>query len=89
MATCRAVDPSNPRKVYATSFYDGRVVSLAGVNVSADGGDTWVHPASAGPPTGFCADSSRAQNPSAFGIAIERARPSRVLVGTNCGLMAT
>ncbi len=84
-----AVDPSNPRKVYATSFYDGRVVSLAGINVSADGGNTWVHPPSAAPPPGFCADSSRAQNPSAFGIAIDRARPSRVLVGTNCGLMAS
>lgn len=90
MATWQvAVDPSNLRKVYATSFYDGRVASLAGVNVSADGGNTWVHPASAAPPAGFCADSSRAQNPSAFGIAIDRARPSRVLVGTNCGLMAS
>jgi hypothetical protein len=90
MATWQvAVDPSNSSKVYATSFYDGRVVSLAGVNVSADGGDTWVHPASAAPAAGYCADSSRAQNPSAFGIAIDRAQPGRVLVGTNCGLIAS
>ena len=90
MATWQvAVDPSNRNGVYATSFYDGRVVSLAGINVSTDGGNTWVHPPSAAPPPGFCADSSRAQNPSAFGIAIDRARPSHVLVGTNCGLMAS
>ncbi len=90
MATWQvAVDPSNARRVYATSFYDGRVASLAGINVSADGGSTWVHPASAAPPAGACADSSRARNPSAFGIAINRARPAQVMVGTNCGLMAS
>jgi photosystem II stability/assembly factor-like uncharacterized protein len=90
MATWQvAVDPSNPRKVYATSFYDGRLVSLAGVNVSADGGNTWVHPASAAPPAGFCDGSSRAENPSAFGIAIDRTQPRHVLVGTNCGLIAS
>jgi hypothetical protein len=90
MATWQvAVDPSNPRKVYATSFYDGRVNSIAGINVSADGGTTWVHPASAAPPVGLCADSTRVQNPSAFGIAIDRAQPRHVLVGTNCGLIAS
>lgn len=90
MATWQvAVDPSNPLKVYATSFYDGRVSSLAGINVSADGGRTWVHPASAAPPEGFCDGRSRADDPSAFGIAIDRARPSHVLVGTNCGLIAS
>ncbi len=90
MATWQvAVDPTNPRKVYATSFYDGRVRSLAGINVSRDGGSTWVHPASAAPPPGLCADSTRAQNPSAFGIAIDPAAPAHVLVGTNCGLIAS
>jgi len=90
MATWQvAVDPSNPMKVYATSFYDGRVASLAGINVSADGGETWVHPASAAPPQGFCADTTRAANPSAFGIAINSARPAQVLVGTNCGVIAS
>lgn len=48
------VDPSNPNRVYATSFYDGRVNSLAGINVSTDGGTTWSHPVTATPPANFC-----------------------------------
>ena len=44
------VDPSNSNRVFATSFYDGRVNSLAGINVSTNGGTTWTHPATATPP---------------------------------------
>ncbi|MES2179370.1 MAG: hypothetical protein V4550_16040 [Gemmatimonadota bacterium] len=87
MATWQvAVDPTNPRRVYATSFFDGRTKSLAGINVSTDGGATWVHPKVSTPAPGFCDSLSREQNPSAFGIAIDKSNPARVLIGTNCGL---
>ena len=48
------VDPTNSNRIYATSFYDGRVDSRAGINVSTDGGATWTRPASATPPANFC-----------------------------------
>lgn len=81
-----AVDPAHANRVYATSFYDGRVNSIAGINVSTDGGITWTHPATATPPAGFCVDAARRDNPSAFGIAIDPANTNNVYVGTNCGL---
>ena len=91
-----AVDPTDPNKVYATSFYDGRVNSLAGINVSTDGGATWTHPVTAVPPLNFCrpepnviADPNgiiRRNEPSAFGISIDPDNPQNVYVGTNCGL---
>lgn len=80
------VDPANTNRVYATSFYDGRVASLAGINVSTDGGNTWVHPATATPAAGFCLGANRRDNPSAFGIAIDPANSNRVWIGTNCGV---
>lgn len=80
------VDPSDANRVYATSFYDGRLNSLAGINVSTDGGVTWIHPATATPPAGFCADAARRDEPSAFGISIDPANPRNVYIGTNCGL---
>ena len=79
------VDPNDINRVYATSFYDGKVNSLAGINVSADGGNTWTHPSTATPPLNFCLDSSRRDEPSAFGIAVDP-ETSYVYVGTNCGL---
>ena len=82
-----AIDPTNAKRVYATSFYDGRVRSLAGINVSVDGGRSWTHPATSVPAPGSCADSDRVRNPSAFGIAIARHDPRQVVVGTNCGLI--
>ena len=80
------VDPTNSNRVYATSFYDGRVNSRSGINVSTDGGDTWTHPASATPPSNFCASNTRHDELAAFGIAIDPATASHVFVGTNCGL---
>ena len=44
------VDPSNANRVYATSFYDGRVNTLAGINLSNNGGITWNRPETALPP---------------------------------------
>ena len=80
------VDPSQTNRVYATSFFDGRVNSLAGINVSTDSGVTWAKPQTATPPdNGFCTESRRSQ-PSAFGISIDPDNPSNVYIGTNCGL---
>ena len=79
------VDPVNTQTVYATSFYDGRVNSLAGINVSYDGGMTWIRPASATPPPGLCSEIRRTE-PSAFGIAIRPDAPENVFIGTNCGV---
>lgn len=81
-----AVDPSDFNRVYATSFYDGKVASSAGINISDDGGMTWTHPPSVTPPVGFCANPARRTEPSAFGISIDPDTPQNVYVGTNCGL---
>jgi uncharacterized repeat protein (TIGR01451 family) len=75
--------------VYATSFFDGRVDSVAGLQVSKDGGSTWSAPlspnaASAAPAPPEC-DPLRAAQPSGFGIAL-RPGTTEVLVGTNCGI---
>lgn len=80
------VDPQNSNRVYATSFYDGRLDSRSGINVSTDGGVTWVRPATATPPAGFCLVSTWRAEPAAFGISIDPADPNDVYVGTNCGL---
>ena len=44
------VDPSNNNRVYATSWYDGRVNSLAGIQVSTNAGASWTKPATSTPP---------------------------------------
>jgi photosystem II stability/assembly factor-like uncharacterized protein len=80
------VDPSNSKRIYATSFYDGRVNSLAGINVSTDGGITWTHPATAMPNVGFCQNGNCRTQPSAFGICIDPDNNKNVYIGTNCGL---
>ena len=64
-----AVLPQRPQTVIATSFYDGRVASQAGINVSNDGGATWTKPATSTPPAGFSVPARR-DEPSAFGISI-------------------
>ena len=78
--------PANPNSVIATSLYDGRVVSLAGINMSSDGGITWTKPPSATPPNGFCASLINFNEPAAFGIAFDPDTPTHVFVGTDCGL---
>ncbi len=80
------VDPGNRNRVYATSFYDGRVTSKAGISVSTNAGVTWTKPATATPPVGFCISAVRRNEPSAFGIAIDPDNSRNVYVGTNCGL---
>ena len=80
------VDPTNSNRVYATSFFDGRTASVAGINVSTNAGASWTHPPSATPPANFCLGEARRTEPSAFGIAVDPADPNDVYVGTNCGL---
>jgi hypothetical protein len=94
------VDPSNTNTLYATSFYDGRVNPLSGIQVSYNAGSTWAHPATAQPnnpasegtpedntpqATFSCATARRAE-PSAFGIGIRPDAPQNVFIGTNCGV---
>jgi photosystem II stability/assembly factor-like uncharacterized protein len=78
--------PANPNLVIATSLYDGRVNSLAGINISRDGGVTWSKPLSTRPPSGFCSNSPNVNEPSAFGIAFDPQNAAHIFVGTNCGL---
>jgi photosystem II stability/assembly factor-like uncharacterized protein len=80
------VSPADVNRVVATSFYDGRVTSRAGINVSTDAGATWAKPATATPPAGFCRSADRRDEPSAFGIAFDPANAKNVYAGTNCGL---
>ena len=94
------VDPANTSTIYATSFYDGRVNPLSGIEVSYDSGTTWVHPFTAQPndatmegttgdntpQAGFSCKESRRTEPSAFGIGVRPDAPNNVFVGTNCGV---
>ena len=88
------VNPADQNTIYATSFYDGRVNSLSGIEVSPDAGITWAKPATASPITGpggntdpgYICDADRIDEPSAFGIAIDPGAPQNVFVGNNCGL---
>jgi hypothetical protein len=80
------VNPDNPDRVYATSFYDGKTASVSGIGLSTDGGATWVHPATATPPAGFCAAAAAPDEPTAYGISIDPERPWEVYIATNCGL---
>ena len=81
-----AVDPSNERRIYATSFYDGRVQSRAGISVSNDAGTTWVHPPTATAPGPPYTSTVRRDEPAAFGIGIDPDAPQNVYIGTNTGL---
>jgi hypothetical protein len=94
------VDPGNTNRVYATSFYDGRVVPLSGIQVSTDAGNTWARPLTAypdpalegtandnTPQAGFdCNNADDRTEPSALGIAIRPDAANNVFVGTNCGM---
>jgi photosystem II stability/assembly factor-like uncharacterized protein len=81
------IDPTARDHWYATSFFDGRVKSEAGVNVSLDGGRSWTHPPSSVPSATDCANPVTAREPSGFGIALAPDAPASVAVGTNCGLL--
>ncbi len=80
------VDPSNTNRVYATSFYDGRVNSQSGIQVSTDAGVTWAHPASATPGQAVNCPAIAKSELSAFGIGIQPGASQNVFIGTNCGV---
>ncbi len=83
------IDPATPSRVYATSFFDGKIDSRSGINVSTDGGATWIHPPTADPPTGFCLLSDDETERDGFGIAIDPLDPANIYAGTSCGLAAS
>ncbi|MDX2503301.1 MAG: sialidase family protein [Gammaproteobacteria bacterium] len=72
--------------LYASSLYDGRVNSVAGINVSYDGGASWTKPLTATPAPGSCAEATAISEPSATGISVDPNNPAAVNAGTNCGL---
>ncbi len=80
------IDPATPTRIYATSFFDGKVASTAGINVSNDGGITWAQPATAVPPSGFCSNSTDEDERAAHGIAMDPTNSANVFIGTSCGL---
>jgi hypothetical protein len=96
------VDPSNANCVYATSFYDGRIDPISGIQVSNDGGASWSHPLTSDPDPAleggpndntpqatYNAANSRRTEPSAFGIGIRRDAANNVAIGTNSGVAIT
>jgi len=80
------VDPGNSNRVVATSWYDGRVNSLAGIQMSTNGGTSWTRPASATPPAAYnCAAISKSE-PTAFGVRFRPDASATIVAGTNCGV---
>ena len=80
------VDPGNTGNMYATSWFDGRLNSVAGIQVSHDGGVTWTHPSTATPPPGYSCSATAKAEPTAFGIAVRPDATQNVAIGTNCGV---
>src|SRR5262245_49919469 len=89
------VAPNNVNRVFATSFYDGWVNSVSGIQVSNDAGATWVNPATAHvnpggldntPQTNYAASATQIQELSAYGISVRPDAPNNVFVGTSAGL---
>ena len=80
------VDPSNNQRVYATSFFDGRVNPNSGIDISNDTGATWTAVSIPTLNKLNCATAARKTQPSAWQIAINPNNTSAVFVGTSCGL---
>jgi hypothetical protein len=83
------VDPSNSQRVYATSFYDGRVNPQSGISISNDAGNTWTAVNIPALNRLNCTIPQASAQPSAWQIAINPNIPSTVFVGTSCGLART
>lgn len=79
------VDPGNTDRVYATSWYDGRVNSLSGISVSTDAGANWTKSAASNPPAGWSCNNP-VDEPTAYGISIAPDDSAVVGIGTSCGL---
>ena len=80
------VDPTNNLRVYATSFFDGRVTSQAGISVSNNAGASWTAVNITALNTLNCVQPVRKTQPSGWQIAINPSVPGNVFVGTSCGL---
>ena len=83
------VDPRDNQRVYATSFFDGRVNPQSGIGISTDAGATWQAVNIPASNTLTCAVAQRKNEPSAWQIAISPVDTRIVFVGTNCGLART
>ena len=79
-------NPSNASVLVATSLFDGKTTSDAGINVSRDGGVTWSVPASARPAAADCQLAVDRAEPAAYGIAFDPNDSNDIYVGTSCGL---
>jgi hypothetical protein len=80
------VDPSNNNRVYATSFFDGRVTPASGINISDDAGTTWRAVNIPALNTLNCLQTRARNEPSGWQIAINPTNTRTVFAGTNCGL---
>src|SRR3954447_17399098 len=80
------VDPNNNSRVYATSFFDGRVQPFSGINISDDAGTTWRAVNIVGLNTLNCLLPRARNAPSGWQIAINASVTRTVFAGTNCGL---
>jgi hypothetical protein len=80
------VDPGNNQRVYATSFFDGRVNPQSGISISDDAGTTWRAVNIPVLNTLNCFANNAAAQPAAWQIAINPSNSAFVFVGTSCGL---
>jgi hypothetical protein len=84
------VDPRNRRRVYATSFFDGRAINpQSGISISDDAGNTWTAVNIPTLNTLNCRKAQRKTEPAGWQIAINPNNTQIVFVGTNCGLART
>jgi hypothetical protein len=80
------VDPSNSNRVYATSFFDGRLNSQAGISISNDAGNTWTSVNFLRSNLLNCQAALAKNQPGGWQISINPNTPNVVFVGSNCGL---
>jgi len=81
------VDPRNNQRVYATSFFDGKVNPQSGISISDDAGNTWRTVNIPALNTTLNCIVARARfEPAAWQIAINPNNTAAVFVGTSCGL---
>lgn len=80
------VDPRNNLRVYATSFFDGRVNPQSGIDISNDAGATWTALNFGRLDPLNCKVAQRKNEPSGWQISINPSNPNAVFVGTSCGL---
>jgi hypothetical protein len=83
------VDPNNSQRVYATSFFDGKVNADSGLSISDDAGDTWRTVNAAALNKLTCQIPPATAEPHAWQIAINPNNTAAVFVGTSCGLART